>query len=122
MPLTKVGLNVSNIAHPNNLTLDLPSTASDYIAEIPRKANEVTGGYFGLGALITLFILLVKLLYDEYEGFRYSLIRSISLGSMICTIFGIYALNFGYFTEYYHVVIFFVIALVSTIIVVIEDR
>jgi hypothetical protein len=119
--LTKVGINMSNLGTPDPINLSFPNTSSQFITEIPRKANEVTGGLFGVGVLITLFIILIKMLTDEFEGFRYSLVRGISLSSIICSIFGLFSLNVGYFTELYPVVLFMAIALLSTLWVLIEE-
>lgn len=119
--LTKVGLNMSNLGNPSPMNLSFPNTSTSFITEIPRKANEVTGGLLGIGVLLTLFVILIKLLTDEFEGFRYSLIRGICLSSIICSIFGLFALNVGYFTELYPIVLFLAVALISTLWVVIEE-
>jgi len=119
--LTKVGINMSNLGTPDPISIDLPNSSTEFIQEIPRRANELTGGFLGIGVLITLFVIMIKLLTDEFEGFRYSLIRGISISSIVCSIFGIFCLNVGYFTELYPVVLFMTIALISTLWVVIEE-
>lgn len=117
MPVTKVGLNLSNL---NNITapsFDLNKTASEMLDEIPFQANAITGGFYGLIVLVPLFIFLWwKLQQVEVIGgdFGYDQFRSIGMAAGTCSILGIYCLNVGLFVNFYHIVIFIVITFIMT--------
>jgi len=118
MPLTKLGLNLTNL---NNITtppsFEIANNTADLVNDIPAKANEVTNGYYGFGVLIALFFwLLYKLNQDLYVGgdHGFSLMRSLGLSSVICSILGIYCVNMGYFVNFYHVAIFIIAAFIFT--------
>jgi len=122
MPLTKVGINFTNLGNvtPLNLSIDInPKTMADSVV---AKANEVTFNYLGLGVMLTTFMYLIYFFQDELQGFRFSGIRSTAIASIIVSMFGIICTNLGFFTEYYHVVIFIVISAITTIWVLIEER
>ena len=115
MPLTKLGLNISNIQNVTAPTFDIKNTTEEIINDIPTKANETTNGLLGFTVLIGLFFwLLWKFKQDLMSGgdFGLSTTRSIGLASTVCSIFGLYALNMGYFVNVYHVAIFLVVSFV----------
>lgn len=119
MPLTKVGLNLSAIGDVPPPEFNFSNSSTSFINDIPAKANDLTGGFYGLIVLVTLFFyLLWKLSQDQAlggdHGFDY--IRGIGISGAICGIIGLYALNFGYFVNYYHVVIFLVTAFICTLV------
>jgi len=122
MPLQKIGLNFSNIGNVTPLNISFPTSAKDFITEIPKRANEVTQGYFGLGVLLAMFVVVMQLLYDEFGGFRFSILRSVAITSIICSFFGLFCINIGYFSNYYHVVLFLAIAFISTIWVIMAEN
>ena len=117
MPLQKLGLNVTNIG---NLTLpdfDIKNNTAEFLNDIPTKANEVSHGYMGLVILSAIFTFLFwKISQENFYGgdFSFSNMRSISISACICSIIGLLCLNMGYFSNYYHVVIFIVIAFLGT--------
>ena len=117
MPLSKVGLNVSALGNITTPEYNLPTTVSGWFAELPRKTNELTGGYFGGIILTTLFGYLFWILADksQYIDFGYSKLRSAAIASGICSVIGIVMLNIGYFTNLYHVVVFIVVFIITTI-------
>jgi len=121
MPLTKLGLNLSGLDDINTtINFDIKNTSQEFINDIPVKANEVSGGWWGIIALGGLFSFLIwKLNQDRADGgdYGYSTMRSIGIASAICSIIGLYALNLGYFVNYYHVVIFIVVTFISVAVV-----
>lgn len=115
MPVTKVGLNLSALENLTVPDFGLNRTASEILNDIPRKANEVTGGFYGLIVLAGLFIFLWwKLQQVEVIGgdFGYDQFRAIGMSAGVCSILGIYCLNVGLFVNFYHIVIFIVITFI----------
>jgi len=105
---------LDNITSPS---FDLKNTSAEIINDIPVKANEITGGWWGFIALTTLFMFLMyKFQKDRADGgeYGYSSARGIGIASSICSIIGLYAINMGYFTNFYHVTIFIVISFITT--------
>lgn len=125
MPLTKIGLNLSGLDNVTAPTFDIKNTSQEFLNDIPTKANEVSGGWWGIIALGGLFaFLLWKLNQALADGgdYGYPMIRSIGIASCICAIVGLYGLNLGYFVNYYHVVIFIVGAFFSTVVVKLNQK
>lgn len=124
MGINKVGLNLTalNDITPPNITV--PSTPSDFMNNLPVIANNLTYNYFGLGTMIVLFVFL---LWKIGTGFtelneNFTALRTVGIASGITSIIGIQMLALGYFTVYYHVVIFMGVLLVSVIWVFFEDK
>jgi len=116
MTLNKIGLNISALQNINLPELDIPNSTDEFINEIPTKANEITNGFVGVIILAGLFWYLYAVLSKaEFYGgdFGLSKLRATAASSAICSIFGLICLNLGYFSNYYHVVIFLVITFVS---------
>lgn len=124
MVVEKIGIEFSNLNNISPLNVSIPNTVDGFINNIPEVSNELTGGYLGLIVLVALFIYLLINFSDktEYGFFRYSPIRAIGIASGVCGVMGVMMVNIGYFTEYFHVVIFMVISMVCTIWVYIEER
>lgn len=111
MPLQKVGINWTNIQNITPPDFDLANSTEEFIADVPQKANEITKGWLGFIVLSGLFFFLLWLLSREnfYGGdFGLSNLRSVGVAAGICSVLGLIMLNLGYFTNYYHVVIFMV--------------
>lgn len=111
MPLTKIGLNVTNIENLTAPTFDIANTTEEFINDIPAKANEISQGWLGFTILMGLFFWLQwKLHQDLYSGgdFGFSIQRSLGMSCSVCSIIGLYCLNMGYFTNYYHVALFII--------------
>ena len=111
MAFTKVGLNLSvfnNLSVPSFQDLNISTNSTEIIEQIPEKANQVTMNYFGLGVMVVLFFYLIYRLRDivEQGGQAYSTVRSVGISAGVCALMGINLLSIGYFTDYYHVVIF----------------
>jgi len=117
MPLTKIGINLTGLDNISTPTFNIKEDGASFLADIPVKANEITFGYYGLTVLIGLFVFLWYKMQQNVAsggGFDYDQWRSVGLASCICSILGIFSLNIGIFVNFYHVVIFVVIAFIST--------
>ena len=127
MVVSKIGLNLSvfqNMSVPTYSDFNISSEATQIANEIPSKANEVTQNFLGLGILITLFFYLVYKIGDfvENNGNPFASIRCVGVSAGICSVIGVNMLMIGYFTEFFHIVIFMGLLLVSTIWVWYDER
>ena len=124
MVVDKIGINFSALNNLNPINLSLPNTTAGMINEIPKVSNQITGGYLGLIILSLLFIYMLITLSDktEFGGFRYSIIRAMGIASGMAGTVGILMVNIGYFTDFFHAVIFLTASLVCAIWVYIEER
>lgn len=117
MPVTKIGLNLTKLNNITAPTFDFKNNTEDFINDIPVKANEVSQGWLGSIVLWGLWVFLFWILsQDEYQGgvHGYSKTRAAGIASGICAILGIFSVNMGYFTNYYHVAIFIAITFLLT--------
>lgn len=124
MGFIKVGLNTTPLTEINPPSVNISNTTSGFMNQLPQKANELTGGYFGLGIMITLFFFLIYKLGkgQEFSNEQFSTARSVGISGGVVSIMGINFLALGYFTNYYHVVIFIGIMLLSTMLVYYEKK
>jgi len=127
MGFEKIGLNLSvleNLQPPNISAFNVSLDPTEIANQIPQRANEVTNNFFGLGVMTTLFFYLIYKLGDrlEFEGQDYGTLRTVGISAGIVSIIGFQMLLIGYFTNFYHLVIFIGIFMISTIWVAIEDR
>ena len=127
MAFQKVGINLSalgNITPPTYEDFNISSNPLEIANQIHEKANLVTDNFLGLGIMVTLFFYLVFKLGDalELQGQPFSTLRSVGISAGIVSIMGFQMLMIGYFTQFYHVVIFVGIFLVSLIWVYLGDR
>lgn len=117
MPATKIGLNLSNIGNITSPDIAIKNTTKEFLDEIPSRANEVSQGWLGIIILWGLWVFLIwKLSQQDHLGGEYSYSKSRAAGIAfgICGIIGLFAINIGYFTSYYHVVIFVAMTFIMT--------
>lgn len=124
MAVTKIGIDFNALGNLTTPNITIPRTVEGFIETIPETANEVTGGYLGLIIMTILAIFLVLMLLDRtsYGWFRYSTIRGFGIGTGMTGTMGLLMINIGYYTNYYHVVIFLALSMIATIWVYIEER
>jgi hypothetical protein len=104
MSMQKIGLNLSKLNNLSVPSFNISNSSTEIIAQIPEKANELTSNYLGLG-IMTI-----------------STVRSVGVAGGIVALMGLQMLNFGYFTEYFHVVIYMGILFVCTLFLFLADR
>lgn len=116
------GVNIDGISNlePINLTIN----TTDLLVTVPQKANEVTGGLFGIIVSIPMFIYLFITLSDisEFGSFRFSKVRALGIGSGITGVLGLVALSIGFFNNFAHIVVFLTLMIVSIIWVYLEEN
>ena len=124
MAMQKVGLNLSVLQNLSVPSIDISNTTEEIAAQIPQKANEITGGYLGLGIMTSLFFFLVWKLGEGLDTIndQFSTIRSVGISAGICSLMGLQMLNFGFFNNYFHVVIYMGILFVCWIVVYLSSR
>ena len=118
MTLNKIGLNVSNIGNINPPNFNFKNDTTEFINDIPNKANLVTNNFLGLIISTALFgYLYITFSKSENFGgdFGFSPLRSLGLSAIIVNILGLVCLNLGYFTNYYHIAIFIIIGVLSVL-------
>ena len=124
MAINKTGLNISALTDATPPEFNISNSSTQLLQDIPQTANDLTNGYFGLGILIILFFYLVwkygKGLQELNE--QYSTVRTVGMAAGVCAILGLNFLALGFFTNYFHVVIFMGLTLVSTLLVYMEDK
>ena len=123
MVMNKVGLNTSAL---NNLTAPNITIGSGEVVanSLSTTANSQTLNYFGLGVMVTLFLYLVWLLGrgNELINSQYSVMRSVGISAGVVAMQGLMMLNLGFFTEYYHAVIFGGITLLSWLVIFVGSK
>jgi len=101
MPITKIGMDLNatkNVTAPvfNN------TNVREIIREMPRVANETTGGFFGWGIIIALFTVLYTSLSEMVgrHGFGYDESQSVALASAITSIMGLVLTQVGFLRDF----------------------
>jgi len=117
MTFTKIGVNLDNLNNINPINLSLNTTKEKLVQELGTRINNYTNGYWGLIASTAVFAFLFWLFSDisEFGDFRYTKMRALGISACIVSIVGMICLNYGYFINLAHIVIFMGIAILSTI-------
>ncbi len=125
MPLDKIGINIENM-NPINTTPDIiiKTDPTEFINDIPAKANIYTKDLVGVGIMLALTGYLYYILADnsEVQGFNYSQIRSVGLSFGISGLIGLVMFALGYFRQLYPVIAFIIICMLCVIWVYKEER
>lgn len=125
MPLDKVGINFTRIQNLTAPEFNFSDTSSGFLDDMVQNSNQVTGGYYGLGVMLFIFLFLWWKLAEtgtDFADFQYSQFRAITISSGIAATIGVLMLNFGYFVNYYHVAIFLGVMTIGFIIVWYEEK
>lgn len=102
--LTELVINTTELNNPTEIT----STLID-------NADVVSQGYFGLGVMLIMFIVLLVVIFKDDSDIRMDIARSIMLSSGFTTILGVIALVLNIFSSFTHVMWFFVVFVFSLI-------
>jgi len=105
MALEPIGVNITAFQGLTDLSFNITKLSStEIIEEIPRNANVMTNGYYGIIVLVILSIILLWLFTEQsqFAKFRYSSLRGLSLSLGICCVFGSILLQIGYMTSFLH--------------------
>jgi hypothetical protein len=114
--------SLQNITAPN---IQINETASAILEQLPRTANEVTGGYFGYIILGAIFVLTYWLLSDKSPlgDFRYTDLRALTLSFGISASVGLQLISIG-FIESWLAVVFMLLSFMftTTLLIMIENK
>lgn len=119
MPAIKIGLNLTALDNvtPPTFSITNQTDATTLLEQVPQTANEMTGGFYGLIILGSLFgYLMWKLSQDQAFGgdYGYDYVRGIGIAASICGVIGLFCLNMGFFVNFYHVLVFIIIGFIGT--------
>lgn len=89
--------------------------SSNLINSLQTTSNEVSGGYYGLGVMIVIFLVMLFITFKETGDVRLDIARSILFSSSMSLIIGFMGLITGFFTSYQHIMWFVIIYLVNLI-------
>lgn len=100
-----------------NLTIikDDFANPTDSILVLLNSSDTSTQGYFGLGIMTVVFLVLVFATFDKSGEIKLSILQSISVGSGFSTIIGLILIVSNITSSWVHVVWFFVIFVISII-------
>ena len=111
-----IGLNFNDIGN-YNLTIDVPSKASELIPTISNIGNTTIGPPFTLIMLCTYWFIYYCTLSDksQYGAYKYSDIRAANISFGVCGVLGITFIEAGIFANYRYVAIFMILFIATFI-------
>ena len=104
--MTQLSFNTTNLTNANDLVPTLINTT-----------DNVSIGYFGLFAMIGIFIVMFFLTFKQDGDVRLDLARSMMISSGFTSIFGLVLLVTGLTSSFVHLMWFMTMFLVSIIII-----
>jgi hypothetical protein len=115
--VTKIGVNLTKLQNLTAPNFNISNDPKVLINELPERVNNITNGYFGMGVLISLFVMLFYTLADKTPngGFAFSNLRAFTLTSGICAIFGIIMIQTGIIYDFKAVGLFIGLTVLSLI-------
>jgi pheromone shutdown protein TraB len=105
--ITELSINTSNLTNPYEISNNISQTA-----------DNMSGGYLGLGIMVIMFFVFVFLLFRDDGEIRMDIARSIMLSSGFVSIVGVLLLVIGWTSSFVHVMWFVTIFVISVISVV----
>ena len=113
---TPIGFNFTGIKD-FNLSINIPSKASELIPAITQNANTATGHYFGYVILAAVWVILFWVLNDKspFAEFKYSSARSAFIGFGVCSVLGLSMLEANFITNFKAVAMFIVLYIATFI-------
>ena len=121
----QVGVDLEALAGLEAPIINITTNARDILMELPRHANESTGGLFGYIVLFTIFIVTYWYLSDKSPlgEFRYSDVRALTISFGISASIGLTQVSIGFITSWVAVVFFLLSFMTSFLILLaIENR
>ena len=102
--LTPLVINQTNITNPSTLVPTLITTA-----------NDVTQGYYGLGLMVAIFLVMVYTLFRDDGDNRMDITRTLMVSSGFVSVIGLTMLVTGFITSFIHVMWFIAIFMLTLI-------
>jgi len=111
-----MNLTALNNITPFEVNNTLINQTSDMGANLVTNANTSTGGYFGLGVMVIIFIFLMIILMADQEIFRLSFSSALLFSSAVVLLLGIVLLVGDLISNFQHVMWFAIIFLLALLI------
>jgi hypothetical protein len=113
-------MNITALSNLTPLTLNYNNitNASTLVPQLITTANDVTQGYYGLGIMIAIFLVMLYTLFRDDGDNRMDITRTLMVSSGIVSIIGVIMLVTGFITSFVHVMWFiaiFMLTLVGTL-------
>ena len=111
-----IGLNFTDIGN-YNLTIDIPSKASELIPTISSIGTTTIGAPFTFIMLCTYWFIYYWTLSDksQYGVYKYSDLRAANISFGVCAVLGITFIEAGIFANYRYVAIFAILFIATFI-------
>ena len=125
MTFQKIGIDLESLKDISAPNIQINETASTLLEQLPRTANEITGGYFAYIILGAIFIITYWLLSDKSPlgEYRYTDLRALSLSFGITASVGLQVISIG-FIESWIAVVFMLLSFLftTTLLIMIENK
>lgn len=125
MTFQKIGIDLESLKDISAPNIQINETASALLEQLPRTANEITGGYFAYIILGAIFIITYWLLSDKSPlgEYRYTDLRALSLSFGITASVGLQVISIG-FIESWIAVVFMLLSFLftTTLLIMIENK
>lgn len=101
-------MNFSRLANITPLDLNLSEriNSDNLVPSLIDGANETTGGYFGLGVMLIIFLAFTVIMYKQDGDIALDIMRSMFISSGFATIMGVILLVSNISTSLRHVLWF----------------
>lgn len=112
-----INITALNNIQPYVVNATLINDSTTIIPGMIENANHTTGGFFGLGIMVMLWLLIFIISVTDQDLFRLTFLQAWVAASGIVTMIGIMGLVSNVFSSYQHVMWFaiaFIIGLVAT--------
>lgn len=116
-----MNLSKLNNINPYEVNNSLINQTETIIPNLVTNSNELTGGYFGLGIMVMVFLALLIILMADQEVFRFKFSNALSTSSGIALLIGIILLVSDIAGNFYHVM-WFAILFASSLVIVFYDK
>lgn len=109
-----------NFSSLNNITTfsfntSLINDSKEIIPNMAANANTVTDGYFGLGFMVVVYLILIYIIFRDDGDIRMDIARTIFFSSGITSILGLLLLIPGLVSSFQHVAWFIIMFTFSAI-------
>jgi len=106
-------VNLSKLSEIEPLNLSVNLTSTDILDTAVTSANETTGGYFGLGIGIILYVFLMYITTKEDSPFSFDFVKGSLFSSGIVIILLLVMLGLDLVSSFIHLMWFVVIFILS---------
>lgn len=110
--------NLTNLTVNNSLVLN----AEDTIPNLVQNTNELSQGYWGLGVMTVVFVIMLWVTTRPDKSINLDAPRGLLVASAFSTVIGIIGIVSPLFVSYVHVIWFLVIFVISWIWITLKQK